>query len=158
MTEGVRPEGEGWEHVDEVAEPTDPSVAVEDSVPAERWRRFTPPALIEDSLTDIVVEGHFKSRAADVTWPREVITKIRTGYQCLKCWEPQQDAFPENCPVCGYPMRENQATDFGREFHGDKWVGPTVSVDDEIESLAERSARRAHKPGSSIVVPGWAKT
>lgn len=154
----VRPEGEGWGSVDDPVDeaPATPSV-LEQAIPAERWRRFTPPAAIEDSPTDVIVEDGHISRAADVTWPKEVIEKIRTGYQCLKCWEPQPEPFPMQCPVCGYRMRANQATDFEQEFHGDKWIGPTVSLEEHLEILEEKSARKTHKPGSSIIVPSWAK-
>ena len=106
-------------------------------------------------MTDVVVEEGSMTRAADVTWPKDVIRKIQAGYQCLKCWEPQPEPFPKECgnPCCRYPMRAAQAHDFELEFEGDKWIGPVTSLDDEIAKLEERSARRTHRAGSSIAVP-----
>ncbi len=152
MTEIILPEGEGWGTADNSDEPARP---LEQVLPAERWRRWTPPAAIEDSPTDVIVEDGEMSRAVDVTWPAEVIEKIRQGYQCLKCAEPQPAPFPDHCgnPVCRYPMRAQQADDFEKEFHGSKWVGPKVSLEEELAMLEERSARRTHNPGSSISVP-----
>lgn len=152
MPETLIPEGEGWSHGEQVVVD---SIVGEQAVPAERWRRFTPPAAIEDSLSDVVVEDGQLSRAADVTWPKEIIEKIRSGYQCLKCWEPQPEPFPVECgnPCCRYPMRAMQVDDFEHEFRGETWVGPTTSLEHEIESLAERSARKTYRTGSSIAVP-----
>lgn len=156
MTETIRPEGEGWGSVDSVDE-SPALTTIEEPLPAERWRRFTPPALIEDSLTDVFVEDGTISRAVDITWPQEVIDKIKAGYQCLKCWEPQSEPFPENCGVCGYPILTLQAKDFEHEFRGDKWVGPTISLEEHLSSLEEKSERKTHKSGGSIIVPGWVK-
>lgn len=154
MTETLIPQGEGWSHADE-RKAVDEIAQVEKSAPAERWRRFTPPAAVDDSMTDIVVEEGVKSRAVDVTWAPDAIEKIKAGYQCLKCWEPQPEPFPVECgnPLCRYPMRAAQAHDFELEFQGEKWIGPTTSLEDELESLEERSARRTHRRGSSIAVP-----
>lgn len=158
MTETIRPEGEGWSSVDQVDE--SPALTpLEQAIPAERWRRWEPPALVEDSLTDIVVEDGEKSRALDITWSQDVLNKIKAGYQCLKCMEPQPEPFPEVCgnPMCSYPMRKLQAEDYEHEFQGDKWVGPTTSLEEHLGILEEKSERKAYKPGSSIIVPGWAK-
>ena len=154
MTE--RPPGEGWSTVGD--EPDAPALPEAPPEPAERWRRWEPPALIEDSLTDVVVEEGRLSRAADVTWSKEVIDgRIKAGYQCLKCCEPQETPFPEACSLCGYPMKSQQSFDFLKEFQGDKWLGPKIPIDEELAALEEKSERKAHQAGSSIVVPNYMK-
>ena len=154
MSEHALPEGEGWGSVGTADET--PVLPELESIPAERWRRFEAPAVIEDSMTDIVIEDGQASRAADVTWGDGAMKKIKQGYQCLKCWEPQPEPFPVECgnPLCRYPMRALQADDFEKEFEGEKWVGPRTSLEDELATLEEKSARRTHRPGSSIAIPG----
>jgi hypothetical protein len=123
----------------------------------ERWRDWTPPAEIRDDPEEVIVEGDRKSRAYNTVWPEEVVTKIRLGYQCLKCWEPQETPFPEQCgnPVCRYPMKAQQGPDFELEFAGtEQFVSDSQRDWEDLERLAESSERKSYKPGSSIAVPG----
>jgi|SRR5579884_310407 len=123
---------------------------------SERWREWTPPVEIIDQPDEVIVEGDQVSRSYNVKWPAEAVARIRFGYQCLKCMEPQETPFPRECanPICRYPMRARQADDFALEFQGEEqFVGDAERDRRDLEALEERSARRAHKPGSSIAVP-----
>lgn len=117
--------------------------------PAERWRRRPIPAAVEHS--DGVINMGDDRRAADinVTWDDEAIGRIKAGYQCLRCWEPFETAFPDACGVCGYGVSDFQARDFAFEFEGKKHIGPSTSIQQELERLDEKSKR----PFSSIAVP-----
>lgn len=124
----------------------------------ERWRQWTPPAFVEDDPNEIIVEedGH-RSRAVNVTYPLEVVERIRSGYLCLKCQEPLETPFPEKCPMplCGYEIRSRQSEDFAKEFRGLTWIGPKVTPEEELADLQERSERRTagKRKDSSIAVP-----
>lgn len=127
----------------------------------ERWRQWIPPVDVVDDPAEIIVEDDLKSRSFNVKWPVEVVEKIRAGYQCLKCMEPQPTPFPAKCgnPFCEYPMRAHQGADFELEFNGtEQFVGDSQRDWEELERLAERSERKAHKPGSSISVPSGGTT
>ena len=127
---------------------------------AERWRKWTPPVEIVDDPHEIIVEGDQESRAYNTKWPVEVVDKIRHGYQCLKCWEPQSEPFPAECgnPVCRYPMRKQQALDFELEFRGEEqYVSDSQRDWEDLERLAEKSEREGFKTGSSIAVPSGHK-
>ncbi len=124
----------------------------------ERWRQWTPPVEIVDHPEEIVIEGDHKSRALNVKWPEAVVEKIRLGYMCLKCMEPQERPFPEACanPVCAYPMRRDQAHDFELEFMGtEQYVGDAQRDWEELERMDDRAERRRAaqlRPGR-IAVP-----
>lgn len=122
----------------------------------ERWRRWTPPVEIADDPNEVIVEDDRMSRSYNVKWPAEVVEKIRHGYQCLKCMEPQQAPFPAKCgnPICEYPMAARQARDFELEFNGEEqFVGDAERDWQDLERLAEESERRRFTPGSSISMP-----
>lgn len=121
----------------------------------ERWRNFTPPVDIVDDPTEIMVdENGVASRAYNVKWPVETIRKIAQGYQCLRCWEPQDKPFPEACACCGYGMRTHQSRDFDLEFAGEEqYVGDAQRDWEELDRLAAEGERKGFKPGSSISVP-----
>lgn len=128
----------------------------------ERWRQWTPPVEIIDHPEEIVIEGDHKSRALNVKWPEAVVEKIRLGYMCLKCMEPQEHAFPEACsnPVCQYPMRRDQAHDFGLEFMGtEQYVSDAQRDWEELERMDERAEKRlaAERRPGRIVVPNAPK-
>lgn len=125
----------------------------------ERWRVWTPPVDIVDQPDEIIVEGDVKSRSYNVKWPAEMVERIRVGRVCLKCFEPQEESFPERCanPVCGYPIRKDQVFDFGLEFQGEEqFVGDSQRDWQEIERLEEAGERKKWGKASrtsKIVVP-----
>lgn len=127
----------------------------------ERWRQWTAPIDIVDDPAEVIVEDGVMSRSFNVKWPVETVDKIRHGYQCLKCMEPQPAPFPAKCgnPFCEYPMRAQQAHDFELEFNGtEQFVGDAQRDWEELERLAEQSERKRHQSGSSIAVPSGQTT
>jgi hypothetical protein len=122
----------------------------------ERWRTFTAPVEIVDDPSEIMVDEDGRaSRAYNIKWPEGTVRKIAQGYQCLRCWEPQPKAFPENCGCCGYEMKASQARDFEAEFVGEEqFVGDAERDKWELDRLAVEGERAAWKPGQSISVGG----
>jgi len=76
-------------------------------------------------------------RIEQISWPAEVIERIRAGYQCAKCLEPLEESWPERCPRCGAPIRSEQASYFAREFGGEVRLGSSTTISDERERLKE---------------------
>ena len=96
---------------------------------------------------------------AGVNWilTPDRIEEIRQGYVCLNCQEPlhQLGAFPEECPVCGFKVRELQVSELAKDMREDEYVG-------EAETDSEREARWAWEKshnrwkrvgGKGILVP-----
>lgn len=93
------------------------------------------------------------------TYTEYDVGRIRAGYCCINCGEAQKDgAFPAECWVCRFPMRDEQTARFGEEFKGYTTLGPSRSLAElRLEDAeAKEKARRARdgKPTSSIWVPG----
>lgn len=75
----------------------------------------------------------------------EQVGRIRAGYTCIKCYEDYIDAFPDQCSVCKFPMREKQTEEFAKDFRGDIAFGPSTSLDEEREIMNEMREREAHE-------------
>jgi len=69
---------------------------------------------------------------------------IQAGHMCLRCKEPHpEEAFPLNCDVCGYEMRERQILDCAVEFEGEIHVGPSKPMEEFMEELEKRQEKQA---------------
>lgn len=78
---------------------------------------------------------------AGVNWilSADRIEKVRQGYSCINCTEDFIEnglptAWPEHCPVCGFPVRAEQAAQLERDIRADEHVG-------ELESESETEGR-----------------
>jgi hypothetical protein len=102
---------------------------------------------------------------ADGTWrasPRIIFSehdvgRIRAGYACCRCWEIQDNAFPDKCWVCGYPMKDRQAEYVAKAYKGNVYLGPSSSLEDELAAMDEldkRKEREATVSAPQIIVPG----
>ena len=92
----------------------------------------------------------------------EQVGRIRAGYTCIKCYEDYIDAFPDECSVCRFPMREKQTEEFAKDFRGDIAFGPSTSLDEERGIMNEMREREAYEralelgiriPTPRIIVP-----
>ncbi len=75
----------------------------------------------------------------------EDVQRIRAGVVCIRCLEPQSEAFPETCESelpngerwCNFPIREKQAAEFAVMFKGTVHIGSRVKLEEEIERMRE---------------------
>lgn len=106
----------------------------------------------------------------DLTFTPENWERIRQGYACLRCWEPQRKnayslpaADAENhLPGCVYEhdgIRKKQRADIAAEFYGTKWVGPKASLEDTLREDDEKRAKYRRDTGRAApaAVPSWVK-
>lgn len=117
----------------------------------DRWRKPATLAAVEDDPQRIYHDGNVYRYQVDKTYDAESLARLRLGYLCLRCDEPQEQAMPTSCSLCGYAMHEYQTRDIAAEFEGTKHIGPSVSVDDEIEAMRER--KRREQLGETIWTP-----
>lgn len=117
---------------------------------SERWRQWTAPLLIEEApVATSLWRADRRLVEPLITWPIEVIERMRAGYQCINCLEPQEQAWPESCSLCGFPMRTRQAEFFAREYAGEvmlnahNWAGEL----DGLEERRRKEEERAHQDG-----------
>lgn len=108
-------------------------------------------AVVKDSLDSVWLDeptGRVQRDAVVMVNP-EVKEALREGMLCLRCWEPQDEAFPpphraNHLPGCTYPIAERQAIDVRMEFRGDEHVGPALPISQYLAEQEERSWRRRH--------------
>jgi len=136
--------------------PTQPGVA-EAATLAEVPRVGRVPvfrAVLKDSLDSVWIDEPTgrKQRDAVIMVNPEVREALRDGWLCLRCWEPQDEAFPapaaaNHLPGCTYPIRERQAIDVRMEFRGDEHVGPSLPISVYLAEQEERRGRAQHGLG-----------
>ena len=118
-----------------------------------KWNR---PVYDEDpECIEVLPEGTAR-RGLRGTYCDEDVEMFRTGHKCLQCDEPQPHAFPDNCLLCGFRMRELQADGFAERFAGWRPMGSSINWDEEQERLErQRHERLALERGrkSGIWVP-----
>lgn len=118
-----------------------------------RWYRI----VAESDPGALVVKDGVAAQGVKLTVPDEVVEQIRAGYQCLECLEPLSESFPENCPLCGFPMKKHQAEMFARVFKGHvpgARTGPDWDAQaDALEERAEMRARRRRIERAGMVTP-----
>ena len=109
-----------------------------------------------DDTRVINVDGVWR-RDFNAVLPPDMVDQIREGYMCMKCYEPLMHvgAFPDNCPLCGYAVKENQPDDFRMAYKGVEYFG-TGGADKQyersLEAYREEEAKNsARKVG--IIVP-----
>lgn len=124
------------------------------------WRDPVKLVGVEESEDEILLmaDGTFRSAPHVILTERDT-GRVRGGYVCIKCYEPHEHAFPDKCSLCGFPMRERQAERFAKEFKGATRVGPSTTIDEEMQIAEEWvRERRLREQGlkttqSGIVVP-----
>jgi hypothetical protein len=101
-------------------------------LPSERWRQPVEVLAIDNTVDQGVwlPDGRVQ-RAAQLTISDDSFQRIRTGHMCAKCFEPFEAAWPERCPVCGAPIRSDQAEYFAQEYGGDDPLGSVSKIIDE---------------------------
>lgn len=87
----------------------------------------------------------------------EDVEAMRVGYKCINCLENLDNGFPEECPLCAYPMARLQAETFARVFAGHvpgARTGPDWEKEaDRLQERAERRAFERRARESNIFVP-----
>lgn len=106
------------------------------------------------SVWDDGVTGRVQKNAI-LKMDKATFDAMKHGHICLRCLEPQPEAFPDQCDLCGYPMRERQGLDIKMEFRGETHVGPGLPIaqwEAEQEERVERAeaARRKKEGGSPM--------
>lgn len=120
----------------------------------ERWRIPLRISAVEPDLLGVMTIAGRRYSNVDVTLEDDDdFDRLCEGYVCAQCFEPQEQAFPKACGVCGFKMRDEQTERLGLAFKGEKWIGPRESNDDELLRMMEENERRKHNKDSSIVLP-----
>jgi len=115
---------------------------------SERWREWEPPLAVEPIEQGLYLADGRVLGEHQISWSPEQIERFRLGYKCLNCLEPQEQAWPERCAVCGYPMRAQQAEFFAREYAGVVPLGPTTTLEEERAGIVERAVKEEEARGN----------
>lgn len=127
-------------------------------------------ALLKDDVNTVWRENDGRLQRNVVSQvEEETMRAIQAGHICLRCFEPQPEAFPDQCDMCGYPMHERQIMDVAMEFRGREHIGPGLPHAQWMAEQEEKAEReefaRAKREGRSpmngltkrILSPGAAK-
>lgn len=102
----------------------------------ERWRK--PPVILDVEEDPSYVEVEPDGRVfggTRMTLDVDTTERMRLGRICAKCLDPQEEAFPVTCRVCGFRMRAQQREWFDAHYKGIEIVGSRLSYGQELERL-----------------------
>lgn len=119
----------------------------------ERWRKPVRPLAITEAPTVITTELGRETQEVKTRFRPEDIERFRTGYCCLRCWEPHETPWPERCAVCRYPIRKEQAAEFARLFKGEERDPRAVRIEEGLDRVDDTHERRFYETKSGIVIP-----
>jgi len=120
------------------------------------WHQKTPYAGVKEDPNELVVLESRVMGGVNKTLTREAWEEVRVGRRCVMCEEPQvKEAFPKQCSLCGFPIRDEQMKYFERLFKGEEWVGSTIRWSEEMDRLDDELERDnfAERPTRGIVLP-----
>ena len=102
----------------------------------DRWRK---PATVYDVEPDpqrfmLTGDGRMFSEVK-LTVDKETHERLREGRLCAICLEPQEEANPVRCPLCGYEIRRHQQEWISANFLGTELIGSKHKISDERARL-----------------------
>jgi hypothetical protein len=122
---------------------------------ARRWAKPITVIDIETSASDTITFPDGRTyRDVDVTAIPDDIERMRLGRMCIVCFEPLEEAFPENCEVCGFDIRARQLEVYEVRYAGERRIGPSIDYEAEAERLGELDA---YESRTGIILPDHIK-
>lgn len=115
---------------------------------------------IEPDGENLVIRADGTMRAAArVIIHEDDIGAVRAGYYCANCFEAQSEAFPVECWLCKFQMRDKQSELIAKGYQGSMRIGPQTNADTELAAMEEwhEKQRRGQDPrsaASQILLPG----
>lgn len=80
----------------------------------------------------------------------EAKERLRAGYMCCSCLDQFEESFPLRCPVCQFPVREEQGWLLQKRMYDDHGiVSPGIPFAREREAMA----RALHEPRPAMKKP-----
>lgn len=119
----------------------------------ERWRRPVIPYGVEHAPGEYSSDGYRMRKHVNWMLSQEDFDRVKEGYVCINCMEPHEQPFPEKCLVCSFPMRAEQRKMVAWEYQGEKHLGPSTTMRQELDRLAEEK-EKAKPRKTSILLPG----
>ena len=109
----------------------------------ERWRQVDP---VIDTAEDEKRVYHTSDGRVfgglEIVDTPDNVERLRQGRMCAHCREPLEEAWPERCPVCGVPVREEQLAYFGDHYEGETLVKGGFDEDEELARLHDELDRQ----------------
>jgi hypothetical protein len=120
------------------------------------WHQRTPYAGVKTDPSEIVVQNGRVTQGVNRTYTREAFEELRVGRRCIMCDEPQiKEAFPKECSLCRFPMKNEQLNYLAKMDQGEEHVGTTINFSEELDRMDDEIERDkwAEHPTSGIIVP-----
>lgn len=118
------------------------------------------PVHVEDQPGEALLINGRLMQGVNWTLGDEDHEKLRQGWKCIQCMEDWTGtglgAFPDECPVCSFPVKEYQTHEYGYQFQGEKHLGGLVDADEELARLERQRHERELREGlrsRGIVIP-----
>lgn len=117
-----------------------------------RWAKPPEILAVEDATDEAWVDNGRTYAGVNVTVSRDDAERIRLGRMCIQCFEPQETPFPKNCSLCRFAMGEMQMRVYERYWEGEKRIGSSVDLNDELDRLDDEFAHDQWKARGGVSV------
>lgn len=107
---------------------------------------------VEEDPDNVLIFGDGTYRSSfNVTVSKDDAGRIQGGYMCAVCFEPHEEAYPERCNACKFPMKERQAEYVAKAYKGNVRLGPSTSMADELAAMNELEEQ--HRRSQTVSAP-----
>lgn len=119
----------------------------------QRWRKPVKALSVSDTHEWASAELGRAALDYQARFSQSDIERFRLGYACIRCWEPQESAFPYNCALCGYQMKADQPAEFHQKFQGIQRDPRATLIRSELDKLDDKHERNFYENKNGIVIP-----
>jgi hypothetical protein len=98
-----------------------------------------PSVLDAETMADRVVVTSDGRKFMDVALcvTPEAMDRFYKGYKCANCLEDQENAWPKECPLCGFPIASEQMDYLASRRVGNEQIGSKLKLSDEFARMRE---------------------
>ncbi len=124
-----------------------------------RWRDPVIPVEWYDDPDHVEIRPDGSIRRVEIAvlkWPD--IQRMRQGYVCAYCFEPQETPFPDvcSCKPCSFPMAARQTEFMAANYRGNHRTGPDPAAEEDQRARVQELRDRENRENAEMA--GWRNT
>ena len=118
-----------------------------------RWAKPVVPLHIQAEDTHYTIVNGRETLEISGRFTKDDIERFRLGYCCINCWEPHESPMPENCSLCRFAMKKQQAEVFRQTFAGVQRDPRALRIEEGLDRVDDTHERNFYETNSGIIVP-----
>ncbi len=121
----------------------------------ERWRDPCKPNdwWVDTEHVQITHDGRIQQMTV-FQFSTKNMNRIRQGYVCAHCFDPKEQAFPERCSTCGFPMRAEQSAYIAKMYRGNVRDGGEAAAEEDQRARIDEARQRWALEAEGLTMKG----